>query len=238
LLGPWTLEGEERWLLVSCRRFWTWQDRKPHAKSKVKYRLRAPIVEKLLHHYASWHSRPGVVEFNPISPPATALYFAYGSNMYSGRLKEVAPSAIKTKIAELRGHQLAFDKVSTDGSGKCHIRKTDKTEDVVHGALYLLEAHDLAALSGHEGGYSRVDVMVRTADGDCAAVTYMADTTDAALQPFDWYVGYVVAGAEEHGLPAEYVAQIRATPAREDENAERSAKHKSAFGKEQPPTAA
>jgi len=63
LLGPWKIEGETKYLLVSCARFWTWQDRKPHASGKVKYRLRASIVNKLLHNYTAWSSRPGIVEF-------------------------------------------------------------------------------------------------------------------------------------------------------------------------------
>ena len=63
LLGPWSINGDRKYLLVSCGRFWTWQERKPHARGKVKYRLRASIVNKLLHHYSVWSSRPGIVEF-------------------------------------------------------------------------------------------------------------------------------------------------------------------------------
>jgi gamma-glutamylcyclotransferase (GGCT)/AIG2-like uncharacterized protein YtfP len=225
LLGPWTLGGEEKWLLVSCKRFWTWQDRQPHAKSTVEYRLRGTIVEKLLHRYASWHSRPGIVEFNPASPPAPVLYFAYGSNMYGGRLKELAPSATKLHNATLAGYKLTFDKVSADGSGKCHIQKTDLSGDVVHGVLYMLDAKDWPALDRREGGYRRVEVTINTTEGDCIATTYVADAVDATLKPFDWYVEYVTAGAEEHGLPADYIAQIRTTPVQEDADVERRAKH-------------
>jgi hypothetical protein len=63
LLGPWNINGEAFYLLISCGRFWTWQERKPHAQGKVKYRLRASLVDKLLHHYSVWSSRPGIVEF-------------------------------------------------------------------------------------------------------------------------------------------------------------------------------
>jgi gamma-glutamylcyclotransferase len=238
LLGPWTLDGGEKWLLVSCRRFWIWQDKQPHAKSKVKYRLRGPIVEKLLHRYASWHSRPGIVEFNPAAPSAPALYFAYGSNMYGGRLKALAPSAAKLHNATLAGYKLTFDKVSTDGSGKCHIQKTDVSTDVVHGALLMLDANDWSALDAREGGYRRMEVTVTTPEGDCIATTYVADAVDATLKPFDWYVGYVKAGAEEHGLPADYLAQIHATLMQEDTDLERSAKHKAAVAQMQPPAAA
>lgn len=63
LLGPWKIDGKTKYLLVSCARFWTWQDRKAHPSGKVKYRLRASIVNMLLHNYTVWSSRPGIVEF-------------------------------------------------------------------------------------------------------------------------------------------------------------------------------
>ncbi len=62
-LGPWRIGGENVSLLVSCRRYWTWQGNEPPAASQVKYRLRASVVDKLLHHYTVWSRRPGVVEF-------------------------------------------------------------------------------------------------------------------------------------------------------------------------------
>ena len=226
LLGPWSLDGEEKYLLVSCRRFWIWQDKKPHDKSQVKYRLRGAIVEKLLHRYASWHSRPGIIEFNPTSPAVPVFYFAYGSNMYGDRLKSLAPSSKRLHIATLPEYRLAFDKVSSDGSGKCHIKKTGVQTDVVYGALYMLEAKDWPALDAREIGYRRVEVKVTTSDGDCIATTYVAETVDASLKPFDWYVGYVIAGAKEIGLPADYLDQINAIEMQEDTDLERSAKHK------------
>jgi hypothetical protein len=62
LLGPWNLNGSA-FLLVSCRRFFTWQDSKPPAGA-VKYRLRSSVVNKLLHHYSTVSSRPGIIEFH------------------------------------------------------------------------------------------------------------------------------------------------------------------------------
>jgi hypothetical protein len=63
LLGPWRINGDVKYVLVSCERFWVRQDRKPHTPGKVKYRLRTSIINKLLHHYSVWTSRPGIVEF-------------------------------------------------------------------------------------------------------------------------------------------------------------------------------
>ncbi len=63
LLGPWNINGRIVHLLVSCRRFWAWQGENPPQAGHVRYRLRASLVNKLLHHYSVWSSRPGVVEF-------------------------------------------------------------------------------------------------------------------------------------------------------------------------------
>ena len=63
LFGPWDINGGI-FLLVPCRRFFTWQNNKP-PEGIVKYRLRNSVVNKLLHHYSTWSSRPGIVEFHP-----------------------------------------------------------------------------------------------------------------------------------------------------------------------------
>lgn len=62
ILGPWRVNDEIRYLLVSCRRFWIWQ-RRTSPPGTIRYRLRSSIVNKLLHHYCEWSSRPGIVEF-------------------------------------------------------------------------------------------------------------------------------------------------------------------------------
>lgn len=63
LLGPWMIDSVATYLLVSCRRFWTWQRREPPPVHAVRYRLRSSVVDKLLHRYSTWSSRPGIVEF-------------------------------------------------------------------------------------------------------------------------------------------------------------------------------
>jgi hypothetical protein len=49
------------------------------------------------------------------------LIFAYGSNMLERRLTARTPSAIPVGTAYVEEYRLTFDKVSTDGSGKCEI---------------------------------------------------------------------------------------------------------------------
>jgi hypothetical protein len=63
LLGPWIINGEIKYLVVSCGRFWTWQKKDLPPSAKVKYRLRASVINKLLHQYSAWSTRPGIIEF-------------------------------------------------------------------------------------------------------------------------------------------------------------------------------
>lgn len=81
LLGPWIISGTEPvFLLVSCRRFCTWQDKNIPVLSKIKYRLRAPLVDKLLHHYSAFHSRPGIIEFQMKWPEEAGFAKAKDAN--------------------------------------------------------------------------------------------------------------------------------------------------------------
>ena len=38
---------------------------------------------------------------------------------------------------------------------------------------------------------------------------YVATAVDAALRPYHWYKAYVLAGAQQHALPEEYIQRIR-----------------------------
>ena len=47
-----------------------------------------------------------------------ALYFAYGSNLFSARMRERVPSAQARGPARLAGHRLTVDKPGRDGTAK------------------------------------------------------------------------------------------------------------------------
>lgn len=57
----------------------------------------------------------------PVTASATALYFAYGSNLLSSRLLARTPSARFVAVARLPGFELRWHKAASDGSGKCDI---------------------------------------------------------------------------------------------------------------------
>lgn len=227
LLGPWTIDGKTFFLLVSCRRFWVWQKRDPHPLGKVRYRLRSSVVSKLLHRYSTFHSRPGIVEFQSGHSSDTFLYFAYGSNMLTKRLKTRTPSAIVVSQGFIKGYRIAFDKASADGSGKCNIKGTDNLSNLVHGVVYSIDIREKNTLDKAEGtGYTEAEIQVTLETGvSVTAIAYVADTVNAELRPYDWYKKIVVAGALEHKLPDDYVKLLRNVDSIPDPDPHRSAEN-------------
>jgi hypothetical protein len=142
---------------------------------------------------------------------STILYFAYGSNMRTPRLRYRVPGCRFTFVARLPNYKLCFHKRSKDGSAKCNAFRTAEPTDAVIGAVYEIPTNQKPALDREEGlgsGYHEEIVRVLSPKGEKVAVrTYIADGAfiDESLQPYSWYKDFVLAGAEEHQLPPEYV---------------------------------
>ena len=142
------------------------------------------------------------------------LYFAYGSNMSTERLRGRAPSARPVAIGRLLRHRRCWHKRGRDGSGKCDVVFAGAASDeAVWGVLFAIDEADKPALHRAEGlgiGYLQKTVPVVTAAGTRSALTYQAKPgqTDPALRPFAWYKAHVLRGAREHGLPADCARAI------------------------------
>ena len=139
-------------------------------------------------------------------------YFAYGSNMCSGRLRDRVPCEF-VAVARLSRHRLRFHKLSKkDRSSKCDAFHTGLETDDVWGVVYDIPVAKKPVLDGFEGrgyGYEDAEVVVILPTGEPLTVhTYLANSSyiREGLAPYSWYKGYVEAGAAEHGLPPEYVA--------------------------------
>ena len=164
-----------------------------------------------------------------MSSTECVLYFAYGSNMLTPRLRDRnrAPSAQPVATGHLPRHRLTFDKVGRDESGKCSIAPTDDPTDRVYGVVFRMTWDHLESLDAAEGlgtGYRRTRVDVVSGSRIHRSDTYIALRTEPVIQPFDWYRDLVAAGAEEHGLPAAYVAAIRAVPCLPDTSRDRQSR--------------
>lgn len=157
------------------------------------------------------------------------VYFAYGSNMSSQRLRQRTPSAQALGTAYLGAYRLMWHKAGQDGSGKCDIVSTGDASDGVWGVLYAIAAHDKPRLDRAEGlgqGYDLKPVEVLAGAAPVRAWAYCATAIDALLRPFDWYLAYVRAGAAEHGLPPAYRQMIESVASVPDPDPQRAAQHR------------
>ncbi|MYD97968.1 MAG: gamma-glutamylcyclotransferase [Gammaproteobacteria bacterium] len=159
----------------------------------------------------------------PRATKDTYLYFAYGSNMSSDRLRARTPSAVSLGRARLPGYALRWHKLGRDGSGKCDIELSDAPGTTVWGVLYEIDSTEKDRLDTVEGlgvGYNEHTVRVETDAVVREAVTYQArpDKIDSGLRPLPWYKAHVLRGATENGLPDDYVRRIAAVQDRSPES--------------------
>lgn len=145
--------------------------------------------------------------------------FAYGSNMLLAKIRMRAPSATPRGVARLDQFALHWNKRSKDGSGKCSVEETARPEDSVWGVVYELTTTDKETLDKFEGlgrGYEQRVVTVLLEGNAARVAIYVATSVDHRLRPYDWYKEQVVVGAVRHGLPAEYIRTLEATPSAAD----------------------
>ncbi len=151
------------------------------------------------------------------------LQFGYGSNMHPKRLekKEGIENILTTaRRARLYDWKFGFTKKGDDGSGKANIIPSDG--DIVWGLLIELDSEEVKKMDGSEGvprHYVRTDttnhhpLRAVTDDGevhDCIA--YVANKNVVNLDgitPTDEYLGYIVEGAALHGIPDDYIMEIK-----------------------------
>lgn len=151
------------------------------------------------------------------------LYLAYGSNLFTKRLKGRVPSAVKLREVELPNYQLSFHKKAGDRSAKCNIREVNNSS--IYGIIYRLEAEEKPDLDKIEGPGYNVDYLQIDSDNESREVfTYLAaeNYIDDSLKPYSWYKSIVIAGAEEHNLPQEYIRKIKEVKSVPDPDRERA----------------
>lgn len=145
---------------------------------------------------------------------STLWYFAYGSNLDRGTFlgrRRMQPLA--TQIGVLHDFALRFDLPIGPGErGVANV--APQPRDLVWGALYQLTHTDANRLDRTEGVargvYRRLAVEVETPAGTAlAAFTYRSEISRPERKPSRRYLGLLLAGAREHGLPADYVERLR-----------------------------
>lgn len=152
----------------------------------------------------------------------SALYFAYGSNLKASRMRARAPSARAAGVARVRGYRLVLDKRGADGSAKANLAPAPGA--TVWGVLYALDPEEIPLLDRAEGGYARVPVRAASEAAEAQpAFTYVSERRleerPEDRRAFPWYRALVLAGAREHGLPADWCEELAALPVRPEAEA-------------------
>ena len=146
------------------------------------------------------------------------LYFAYGSNMWRQQMHERCPDHELIGAAVLKDHALCFPRFSTIRKcGVAGIMTSPGAE--VWGVVYRLNERDLATLDKREGydpsqpvhvnRYDRRTVRVLRNGEPLDCLTYFAREEPGRHIPSVDYMTAIITGAEESGLPEEYVASLR-----------------------------
>lgn len=173
-------------------------------------------------------------EFSSVDANEKLFYFAYGSNLSLARLRARVPSAQRLGIYALPEHQLRFHKAGRDGSAKCDAWLCEGVEHIVHGAVFAMSPADKPALDEAEGlgwGYAEKQVAVVGPDGEALeAFTYCAIRLDPSLRPYHWYLDHVLRGAQECGLPEEYIMAIRQIESMDDPDSARDTLERALHG--------
>lgn len=164
---------------------------------------------------------------NKVAMEGKHFYFiSYGSNMLLKRIKERIPSVETVDNLELKGYNLIFNKKSHDGSTKANLKKSNDENDVIWTVLHRIRLEDKEILDKYEGlgkGYSLKEFSLAIDDGFVKAYVYICD--DYLFiengKPYDWYLQYLIKGAEENGFPKDYINYLKSFDSKIDSNLKR-----------------
>ena len=143
---------------------------------------------------------------------ATLWYFAYGSNMNGTQMRSRAGDIFEEQAGRLENFELLFNKKARGGTATANVRPA--AGKTVHGVLYRLSESALRSLDRYEGApehYRRVEVNVTDGNGNkIAAQVYIATKVERSpLRPAPHYLQSILEGADQRGLPQEYIAEIK-----------------------------
>jgi phage replication-related protein YjqB (UPF0714/DUF867 family)/gamma-glutamylcyclotransferase (GGCT)/AIG2-like uncharacterized protein YtfP len=137
-------------------------------------------------------------------PAGRHAYFAYGSNLCAGQMARRCPDASNPRLAVLTDHDWLINQrgvATVDPFAGSH----------VHGVVWQITDHDLAALDSAEGvpvRYRRDRLTVHTHDGPSHAWVYVDHrVTPGAPRP--GYLERIIDGALHHGLPQRWIDFLR-----------------------------
>ncbi|KAM6974578.1 gamma-glutamylcyclotransferase a [Tautogolabrus adspersus] len=146
------------------------------------------------------------------------MYFAFGSNLLKERLKLANPSAVFCTTGRLKDYELNFGLWQKHADNSWHggvatILSHPGSE--VWGVIWTLGDENITSLDKQEGvslgQYSPLEVSVETDKGLMLCRTYQMNNFHPC-PPSPQYKEVVCLGAEQNGLPVEYMKRLEAIP--------------------------
>jgi phage replication-related protein YjqB (UPF0714/DUF867 family)/gamma-glutamylcyclotransferase (GGCT)/AIG2-like uncharacterized protein YtfP len=137
-------------------------------------------------------------------PDGRHAYFAYGSNLCVEQMAQRCPHAVDPRPAILGDHDWLINQ-----RGVATVEPFAGTQ--VHGVLWQLSDHDLAALDSAEGvprRYRRQQLDVHTDGGLANAWVYIDHRVEAG-PPRPGYLERIIDGAVHHRLPPRWIEFLR-----------------------------
>ena len=151
-------------------------------------------------------------------------YFSYGSNMNRGIFENRrGMRPIQEQAALLENYRLCFN--LPIGRGERGVANLEPHLGArTWGVLYLITTEQAEHLDCTEGvswgGYRRIPVSLIVEAGErIAAFTYQSETVSWDRKPSSRYIGLLIEGAVQHGLPADYLVYLRRFELAADERA-------------------
>jgi cation transport regulator ChaC len=145
---------------------------------------------------------------------ALTWYFAYGSNMNRGIFESRrGMRPIQARSALLENYQLRFNLAI--GPGERGVANLESQAGAsTWGVLYLITVEQSEQLDRTEGvsrgAYRRISVGAIVDDSEqIAAFTYQSDRISLGRKPSSRYIGLLIEGAVQHGLPPSYLRYLR-----------------------------
>jgi gamma-glutamylcyclotransferase (GGCT)/AIG2-like uncharacterized protein YtfP len=134
-------------------------------------------------------------------------YFAYGSNMNHKQMKERCKSAKFLCRVYLENYDFVYDGYSWSRKGAV-ANIVPKEKSIVWGGLWEIDEEDIKKLDCYEGYpnvYTRKEVIVKDDNNkEYRAIVYLREP-QKLNNPTDKYREIVIEGANDCGLPKEYI---------------------------------
>jgi gamma-glutamylcyclotransferase len=146
--------------------------------------------------------------------PALTWYLGFGSNMnrsiFEGR-RSIRP--LQALPALLENYRLCFNLAVGPGErGVANLVSEPGAQ--TWGVLYLITTEQAERLdrteSVHRGVYRRLPISVTVASGEqIGAFTYQSERISQGRKPSQRYLGLLIEGALQHGLPRDYLDYLQ-----------------------------